>query len=331
MSTELGGDLRFPRARRVAGSVWVRLFVTLALLGIVASRIDWAIVGQRLGHGHPVDFAIAVLLVLCSLVVGAYRWRGLLAAAGVNLSPSQLARAYAVSTFSGTFLPTTVGGDVTRTLLVVRRGPLLLKVVVSVVVDRAGGLLGLIGIAWLALALRPSSVPKHAGSFLVWATAAVGFCCLAVIGCALRSPRRVARILPERLVRPAGQAVSVLRDYARNPRLVVLVIGSSLVFQALVALQLVFLGRAINVHLPFATAAVALALVTIVTLIPVSIGGFGVREGTYVILLGGASIGATDATLISVLSVATLFLVSLPGALLLARGGIAPALRDAAP
>ncbi len=59
---------------------------------------------------------------------------------------------------------------------------------------------------------------------------------------------------------------------------------------------------------------------------PISIGGFGVREGSYVVLLGGASISATDATLISVLSIAALFVASLPGAWLLARGGIAPAL-----
>jgi hypothetical protein len=47
------------------------------------------------------------------------------------------------------------------------------------------------------------------------------------------------------------------------------------------------------------------------------------------VLLGGVSIVATDATLISVLSVATLFLASLPGAVMLARGGIAPALEGA--
>ena len=43
-------------------------------------------------------------------------------------------------------------------------------------------------------------------------------------------------------------------------------------------------------------------------------GGFGVREGSYVVLLSGASIAATEATLISVLRVATLFIASLPGA-----------------
>jgi hypothetical protein len=69
--------------------------------------------------------------------------------------------------------------------------------------------------------------------------------------------------------------------------------------------------------------------VTVVTLIPISIGGFGVREGSYVVLLSGASIAATEATLISVLSVAALFLASLPGAFLLARSGVAPALEPA--
>jgi hypothetical protein len=109
------------------------------------------------------------------------------------------------------------------------------------------------------------------------------------------------------------------------------IVLSSIVFQALVALQLVMLASAIDVELPFATAAVALALVTLATLLPVSIGGFGVREGTYVVLLGGASIAATNATLISVLTVAALFFASLPGAYLLARGGLAPALETTSP
>jgi hypothetical protein len=106
---------------------------------------------------------------------------------------------------------------------------------------------------------------------------------------------------------------------------------TSLLYQALISLALVMLSHSIGLHLAYATAAVVLALVTVVTLIPISIGGFGVREGSYVVLLGGASIGATDATLISILSVAALFIASLPGAFMLARGGIAPALRPASP
>src|SRR5581483_5294312 len=122
----------------------------------------------------------------------------------------------------------------------------------------------------------------------------------------------------------------LLHVYSREPWTLIVLLTTSLIFQALISLQLVMLADSIGLHLAYSTAAVVLALVTGVTLIPSSIGGFGVREGSYVVLLGGASIGATDATLISILSVAVLFIASLPGAFMLVHGGVAPALRHTA-
>ena len=50
---------------------------------------------------------------------------------------------------------------------------------------------------------------------------------------------------------------------------------------------------------------------------PISIGGYGVREGSYVLVVGYAGVSATDATLFSLLSAAAFALASLPGALAL--------------
>lgn len=329
MSLGLRDSPRSGRIRRATRSLWARIAVTMALLGIVASQIDWAQMGERLRHGHPLDFLAAVTLVLVALVIGAYRWWRLLRKANVPLGVSSLARIYAIATFSNTFLPTTVGGDVTRALLVVRRGPLLTRVAITIVVDRLGGLAGLLGIAWIAFAFHSAVVPNGAQVFLVWVTAAVLIGSLVVLAATFRGSRLARVLVPERLMSAARQSRSLLQSYARDPATLIGLLISSLLFQALISLQLVMLARAIDVHLSFSMAAVALALVTVVTLIPVSIGGFGVREGSYVVLLGGVSIVATDATLISVLSVATLFLASLPGAVMLARGGIAPALEGA--
>jgi hypothetical protein len=52
----------------------------------------------------------------------------------------------------------------------------------------------------------------------------------------------------------------------------------------------------------------------IVSAAPISIGGFGVREGSYVFLLAYAHLGSTDATLFSLLSAAAFAIASLPGA-----------------
>jgi glycosyltransferase 2 family protein len=326
MSAEAQGTLLARRAKWMVESQPVRAVVTLALLGIVAAQIDWGRMGGRLSDGHPLNFVVAVALVLTALVIGACRWRLLLQGAGVDLEPRRLARIYAVSTFSSTFLPTTVGGDVTRALLVVRRGPLLTRVAVTIIVDRVSGLVGMLAIAWAAFAFQSATVPGGAKVFLAWVTAVIVLGTTAVALAVLRGSRLARALIPARLISIARESRTLLRSYSQDPVTLVLLLILSLFYQAMIALQLVMLAHAIGAHLPFATAAVTLALVTVVTLVPISIGGFGIREGSYVVLLAGASIGATEATLISLLSVATLFIASLPGAILLARGGVAPAM-----
>lgn len=316
----------FEWLRRTASTVWARIIVTLVLLALVGLRLDWGQIEQRLRHGNPDGLLIAVGLIGMALIIGAYRWRVLLIAAGVNLETRELARVYTVSTFSGTFLPTSVGGDVTRALLVARREPLLGRVAMTILVDRFGGMVGLIALAWGGVVIQPASIARGPLVFLAWVSGGllVG---TAIVAVAVLGPSRLTRrLVPTRVERLALGSRDLLRTYARSPRLLVLLVVSSVFFQALVAAQVVCLARAIDVHIPYVTAAVAVTLVTVVTLIPISIGGFGVREGTYIVLLGAASVSASDATLISLLTVVTLFIASLPGALMLARRGLVPAL-----
>ena len=84
------------------------------------------------------------------------------------------------------------------------------------------------------------------------------------------------------------------------------------------------IALSISLDVSFAVLGVTLPLVLVIT-VPVSIGGFGVREGSYVLLLSYAGVSATDATLFSLLSAAAFALASLPGALaLLVRRRPAP-------
>jgi uncharacterized protein (TIRG00374 family) len=314
------------KIRLTVESLPARILVTLTLLAVVGMQIDWGRMEERIRHGHPLDALAALGIVVVALTIGALRWQGLLRAADVHVSYGALARVYSVATFSGTFLPTSVGGDVTRGLLVTRRGPLLARVAMTIIVDRLYGLVGLLGMAWLTFSLESAEVPAGAQIFLAWVTGVVLVGSLLLSAAVIRAPRALRALVPRRFTSIARDSRVLVQRYARDRRLIFLALCASLAYQALISLELVVLGRAIDVHLPFATAAVTLALVTIVTLIPISVGGFGVREGSYVVLLGAASVGPTDAALISLLSVATLFVASLPGAFLFARGGLTPAL-----
>lgn len=306
----------------MARSVWIRTGVTLALLVVVGSQLDWSQIGDRLREGQPLDFAFAVGLVMLALAAGAWRWHALLHRAGVPVGANRLARIYAVSTFSASFLPTTAGGDVTRALLVSRRAADLRRVAVSIVVDRAGGLAGMIAIAWLALVVAPGHVPSEASAVLIWTSLVIVAGAAVMVVALMRGNSWLRRRLPAQVLTMARDSRDVLRNYGRSPGMLGMWFLLSVLYQALISYQLVVLGHAIDVQLSFATAAIALTVVTLLTLIPISIGGFGVREGSYVVLLGGVSIAASDATLISVLSVATLLVASLPGAYLIMRGNV---------
>ncbi len=317
--------------RHLAGSLLFRVAGTVVVLGIVLAQVDWSLVGSRLGDGKIGWAVLAVLAVDAALVIGALRWAVLLRAAHLEIPTRELYRVYSVTAFANAFLPTSIGGDVARPWLVSRRGAHLRKAIATVIVDRLAALLALLALAWVGVMTVDPDVVE-AGSVIALGAVSVGFTC--VLGAATVVARsapqgRARRAVPERARPLLREVAHVARSIARRPAMAVGMVGASLAFQALVTLQIVFLGRAIGVDVSFALAALALALVTVAMLVPVTIGGFGIREGSFVVLLGGAGIAHSDAVLISLLTVVALFVATLPGAWQLVRGGLAPALTEA--
>ena len=108
--------------RRLAGSFWIRLLVSAGLLAIVATQIDFHALRERLSGGSWGWFAAATALLFASFVVGALRWHIFLAAADVGSSRGQAIRAYLIGAFTTNFLPSQIGGDVTRAWVASEQG-----------------------------------------------------------------------------------------------------------------------------------------------------------------------------------------------------------------
>jgi uncharacterized membrane protein YbhN (UPF0104 family) len=117
---------------------------------------------------------------------------------------------------------------------------------------------------------------------------------------------------------------ATLRTWAGSTKTISLVLALGLAYQVLAVLVLVMVGKTVGVQLSFALAAVSTAIVLVAMLIPISIGGLGVREGGFVLLLGEAGINGADATSVSLLSAAV---VVLAGAVVVALAAAWDALR----
>jgi len=302
--------------RRLAGSFWIRLLVSVGLLAVVATQIDFAALRGRLTGSSWGWFAAAVVVLFASFVVGALRWHIFLAAAEVGSSRRQAVRAYLIGTFTTNFLPTQIGGDVTRAWVASERGTRI-RSGTTVVLDRGTALACLMIVGWFGVLADAGAVPGQLVAALAAASAAFVLTCL--FGVLLLRLRSLRRRLPQR-IGPASREVrdALLVCLTRPILWRTLVIG--LAFQGLVYVAAWLVARSISLGVPFAVIGAVLAPVLIVSTAPVSIGGFGVREGSYVLLLGYAGVSATDAALFSLLTAAAFALASLPGALALLVG-----------
>ena len=303
--------------RRLAGSFWIRVIVSAGLLAAVATQIDFDTVGSRLSGGSWGWFAAAVAVLFVSFVIAAVRWHLFLVAAGVAATRAEALRAYLIGAFLTNFLPSQMGGDVARVFLVGGPGTRV-RVATTVVIDRATAIACLVLVAWLALAADPGSVPGALTAALVASTGVLALGC-AVAAILVWRPTGLGARLPSRLRRSAGDAGDVTRACLRPP----------------VLWRTVLLGCSVpGPRHPLASGswrrrsrslsrsrslAVTLPPVLIVSAAPISIAGYGVREGSYVLLLRHAGVSTTDATLFSLLAGISFAIASLAGGVVLIR------------
>lgn len=301
--------------RRGARSGWVRLVVTAAVLTVVVLLVDPVALVDRVRRADGPLFGAAVAALLGALVLGGFRWFVLLRATGVQTTAHRWTRAYAVGTFANSFLPAGFGGDAVRAVMASARREDLVPTATSILVDRLTGIGSLVVIAWIGVALDPGGVPGSLVAALAWLTAA-GVAVVVGGVLAARAGGRVAHLLPARLRSPLARARDALAASGKagaGPLSAAGLLG--LAYQALVVLETWLLARSIGLDLPMALMGVAVTLVIVLTLIPFSIAGLGIREGGYVAVLATVDVSATDAVLLSLLTLAAFAVASAPGAL----------------
>ena len=314
------------RAFGLLTSLPARILITVGLMAVVASTIEWAALADAIADASWGWFVVAVAVILGSFVVASERWRMLLVVARVTTSLAGALRAYLAGAFANNLLPTGFGGDALRAWMVARSSLAFARSLTSVAVDRATALGCGVALAWVGVAIDPQALDPSQLAPLA-AVSAASLAALVVVLSALRRGG-LGRRLPERARPWVAEVAETLRTYAADRRLVAVVLALGFAFQLLTVAATWALSETLGLDLAPALIAVVVPLVLIATALPISIGGFGVREGSYVALLADAGVSSGDATLLSLLSAAAMALASLPGGLVLLVGGERPPLRS---
>lgn len=283
----------------------VKVTVSLALLGwlvrTMVLRDGVEMLTERMADLRWPFVAAAVLLHVVAAVAGTLRWRALLGARGLVLPLRTLLRSFLVGRFIGAFTPSTTGLDGYRALDVARRTGEPAASASVIVVEK---LFGLVAMATVCAVLLPFGLAERLGPVAI--ATALGMAVVAALGLfVLSSPER-ARAVTRALPGPArgrGEKIAAgLTGAGLGGRTMIVAMALGIATHLCLSATFAATARALGVELPLGELLGVGNAIVIAVLLPVSVGGVGVREGAAVALLAGAGVTTTDAVLVALLS-----------------------------
>lgn len=312
--TETATDAAPARSRR-----WwllaLRITVSVALFAVLISRLNLDGVLPRQRHLSTLGwFAAAIGVALIGIALSAWRWQRVLAVFEVHVPLRILLSHYLAGQFVGNVLPSTIGGDVLRISRSTHSTGSGTTAFASVVLERLTGFVALPLLCFVGFALQPSLF----GEDHAWIALAIsGATLLALVGilALAGSPKMAGRFKDrENWMRFIG-AVHVGVDRMRGrPRLAAAVLGTALIYQTSTVLTVWLAARMLGVDVPTAAIIAFVPAVAMAQVIPISVGGFGIREGMLALFLTPLGVSTGRAVAIGLAWYFIVLIVSLAGA-----------------
>jgi uncharacterized membrane protein YbhN (UPF0104 family) len=291
----------------------IKILISAALLYFALRKANFADLASRITIASLGWIGLAIAATFLQIFVGVLRWREISDECGAPLGTMQAMRYNVIGAFFNQTLPSSIGGDAVRLWLVARAGAGWRAATYSIFVDRAIGLIALAIIisASLPWSLRLIGDPNGRSALLL-----VDFIALAgglgflILG-ALQWPWLKRWWGTHHIHACAVIADRVIFSRKRGPKLAVL----SLLVHVLTIVITWCVVQSIAAPIVFSQIFQLIPPVMLITMLPVSIAGWGVREATMGLAFGYAGLATAEGVNVSLLFGAVSFIAGAFGGL----------------
>jgi hypothetical protein len=293
-------------------SLAVKAAISGLLLYFALNLVNIGTVTDRLARTNPGWLALGVALLLAQVFLLALRWGGIVTACGAELPLGRLFRLSMIAIFFNQTLPSSVGGDAMRIWLASKQTNWRIGAY-SVFLDRVVGVVALAAIVVICLPWSLDLVrnPVGRGALLIigFGSLAAGVIFVALAWDKLRILQRWS--LTRHLVATAGIALTILR----SPRDLISIAVLSALIHLLSASAAWCAAQSVGANLSLANSLFLVLPVILISIVPISIAGWGVREGAMVAAFAYAGLSQSDGLIVSLLFGAGFLVLGLVGGL----------------
>ncbi len=282
--------------------------ITAWIIHVLVSTIDFEHVNITLQKIPYSYIAIAVSISIVAIWATAYRWRLIISCNQETISLWHTFYHTMIGAFLNQCLPSSIGGDVYRGFVLKQHGLSTSSALSSTFIDRLYGLSSFVILATIGCLFEwKILISTFLGEIMLLVIGLIA----AGLGCLL-SLKFLESYLPN-ILRPLivlSKAVWTTFTQGKKSLLIIFVsLGTALCI--VVGAEILALGIGLNLALSQAFIAIPLAI--LVSAIPLSFAGWGLREGAMVVILSAYGISKEEALALSLLFGISQILAALPG------------------
>ncbi|MBE3557891.1 MAG: flippase-like domain-containing protein [Ktedonobacteraceae bacterium] len=281
---------------------WLKLFlrtgVTLLLFALLLKSVSWSTVLTTLLHAQRAPLLLGLAAGVLCVIFSSWSWHSLVRAEGMQIDLARLIKLYLVGMAFSHFLPTSIGGDIARAYYAGKEGGSLAGAASSVLMSRIAGFLGMLLIALPTLLIwRSTFAPLLVLGFLMPSL----FLLIAIGGTIVAAPllphisphllKRRQRL--QQLLTTALNTGQMLGATARRPRVLTQAVCFGALFWLASFLNYYGYALALGIDAPLHFYVIAISFSSLIAFFPVSLNGFGLKEGTLVFAFASIHVSPT--------------------------------------
>jgi len=293
-----------------------KVLITALLFLNVFRKIDFHQFGATLRNARLDILVISFFVLWIGHYICIYRWRMLMRPLMPVLTLTRLFGIYCIGLFFNLTFPTVVGGDVVKMYYAGRPSKSYAQSFAATFLDRDAGMLAMMIIASGAILAYPVVVPGIPVSLIVWSAFATFI--LGNIG--IFSPYfhrlltgLLRRLHLSRIATKVDTISNAFQIMGQHKSVLIWSLAISFLNQLLVIANTWIMAFGLGIHVSFSNVLIFVPVITLISMIPISLNGMGLREYAFLSLFGGIGILPASCIALGVLTSITIVLTSLPG------------------
>lgn len=263
-----------------AGLVATKLAITSGILLWAMGHIDLAGVKDGVTRLPPWAGAAAVLLLGLQFVIAGVRQRAVLEMNGERIPFRQSLNIVMIGAFFSQAMISFIGGDAMRFWYLKRNGMRMRAAAKALIIDRVLGFLALLA---LVLAFLPATIDLLDQPHSQAGLGIIVLCGVAAAGAFFALGTWPLKVNGGRFREVFFELMAAASQLLSSPRLGVRAFAQSVLIQVASIVALYLLGSGLGLGAPLFDYFALVPAVMLITMLPISIAGWGVREGAMLV------------------------------------------------